>query len=305
MWKIILIILALLVIGLAALCAYLARYAVHGVRYTPEETLEFEKGRKGLRVNEAADLPWEPFDVTSFDGYLLHGMICRHPEPTNRVMIITHGYTINRNASLKYVPLFRDLGYTCIIYDDRGHGLNAPQICTYSLKESRDLMAVIRKAVAEFGEDIFLGLHGESLGAATQIRALRYHPPVKFVANDCGFAEIIPVMQGGLRGMHLPAFMVYGASAASRLIYGYAFTKARPIDSLKGNRVPICFIHGAADDFITPDHSERMKAATAGYSELHLFPGAAHAMSIESDPARYTKVVTDFVRRIEAEQESE
>lgn len=304
MVKIVLIAVVILGIALAALSIYLASYAVHGARYTPEDTLEHFKAIDGLRAGEASELPWEPFDTKSFDGYLLHGLICRQPEPTKKVMIFTHGYTMNRNASLKYVPLFRDLGYHCIIYDDRGHGLNEPEICTYSLTESRDLMAVIRKAVGEFGDDIFLGLHGESLGAATQIRALRYHPPVKFVVNDCGFAEIIPVMQGGLRGMHLPGFAVYLASAASRLIYGYAFTKARPIDSLKGNRIPICFIHGAADDFITPDHSERMREATEGYSELHLFPGAPHAESLQSNPEEYARVVQAFVRKIEAEEEA-
>ena len=302
MGKIIAIIIILLLLVVAGLSAYLASYAVHGARYTLEETLDYERKRKGLRVSEAEGYSWEPFEVKSFDGYVLHGQIAMHPEPTDKFMIITHRYTLNRNGSLKYVPLFRDLGYNCVIYDDRGHGVNEPHVCTYSLKEGRDLMAVIRELNRRFGDEIYLGLHGESLGSATQIRALMYHPDVKFVVNDCGFAEIIPVMQGGLRGMHLPGFMVYLASLASRVMYGYAFTKARPIDALPGNTIPICFIHGAADDFITPDHSERMKEATAGYAELHLIPGAGHAMALETDPEKYVEIVNEFVKKMETMQ---
>lgn len=299
MGKIIIIIILILLAALIAGSMYLAGFAVHGPRYSLKESLDFDLARENLRVREAADLPWEPYDIKSFDGYVLHGQICLQTEPSEKFMIFTHGYTVNRSASMKYVCMFRDLGYNCIIYDDRGHGENEPRICTYSLTESRDLMAVIRQTVNRFGDEIILGLHGESLGAATSVRALRYHPPVKFVVSDCGFAEIVPVMQGGLRNMHIPGVMVYPSSLAARVMYGYSFTKARPIDSLPKNQIPVCFIHGAADDFITPDHAERMHAATAGYSELHLFPGAAHAESIVSAPDQYAEVVERFVRQAE------
>ena len=65
------------------------------------------------------------------------------------------------------------------------------------------------------------------------------------------------------------------------------------------NEIPICFIHGEADDFIKPFNSVDMWKKTKGYAELHLFPGAAHARSLYTDPVKYRKIVTEFVRRIE------
>ena len=300
MIRIILIVLAVVLLGLVCLSAYLASYAVHGARYTLEETWKQQMALKELEVDSLENYPFEPYEITSYDGYQLNAQLYRLPEESRKYVIITHGYTVNRYASLRYVVLFMKLGYNCVIYDDRGHGENKPHICTYSLKESKDLMEVIRDTYRRYGDDIFLGLHGESLGCATQTRALENHPPVKFLVDDCGFAEIMPILQEGLRRMHLPAVCAYPASAACRLMYGYAFTEARPIDSLPGNTIPICFIHGAADDFITPDHSERMQKATKGYSELHLFPGAAHAMSLQSNPKMYHDVVEAFVRKAEA-----
>jgi fermentation-respiration switch protein FrsA (DUF1100 family) len=68
-----------------------------------------------------------------------------------------------------------------------------------------------------------------------------------------------------------------------------------PIDSLKGNTIPILFIHGADDRFVPPEHSERMKEATGGYAEIHLVPGAEHAMSILTAPKAYREYVANFL----------
>ena len=69
----------------------------------------------------------------------------------------------------------------------------------------------------------------------------------------------------------------------------------RPIESLKENTIPILFIHGADDHFVPPEHSERMKEATKGYAEIHLVPGAEHAMSILTDPKGYRQYVASFL----------
>ena len=202
---------------------------------------------------------------------------------------------------MKYLHLFRRLGYNCIIYDDRGHGENIRTKCTLGLYESEDLIAVIADTYNRYGKSIYLGLHGESMGSALQITALKYHPDVKFIVNDCGFADLMGVLRHKVKlNFGLPEWVIYPASVMSRILYGYAFTAVRPIDSLADNRdVPICFVHGLADNFITPDHSERMKAATKGYAELHLFPGADHAQCLQSDPERYFRMLSDFLAKVE------
>ena len=76
--------------------------------------------------------------------------------------------------------------------------------------------------------------------------------------------------------------------------------KTSPKDALVGNEVPICFIHGEADTFILPENSQVNKAATAGYSELHLVPNAAHAQSREVlGKAEYRGIIGDFLNNID------
>ncbi len=292
---VILVILALLFI----LSWMLASYAVHGARYTPEETWKDQCGQNP-EVKDLAGVQTVSYEIRDEEGYTLHAVYYPNDTASKKFLIMVHGYTLNRNGELKYMPMYRRLGYNCIVYDHRGHGLNRPVPCTFGIKESRDLMAVIRDTYERYGSDIYLGLTGESLGAATEITALKYHPQVHFIVNDCGFADLIPVEKDGLKGMHLPPFLVYPADLACRIVYHFAFTAARPIDSLKDNKIPICFIHGDADTFINCDHSVRMSRATAGYQELHLVPGAAHAKSINTDPAKYEEIVDRFVRGVES-----
>ena len=112
------------------------------------------------------------------------------------------------------------------------------------------------------------------------------------------FADIVNVMKGALKARHFPAFMVYPASVCARFMYGYSFTKMRPIDSLKDNKVPILFIHGADDTYILPENSERMSRETKGYCEIHLIPGAEHAASILTAPEDYRKYVEGFLKEV-------
>lgn len=43
---------------------------------------------------------------------------------------------------------------------------------------------------------------------------------------------------------------------------------------------------------------ERMSQAMQGYSELHLIPGADHAMSVLSAPIKYRELVREFLEQI-------
>lgn len=139
------------------------------------------------------------------------------------------------------------------------------------------------------------GIHGESLGAATSIAVLEEKPPVDFVVADCGFSEIVPVLKSKAAAMHAPGFLIGLASVCAGIRFGYSFSRMRPIDSLRENTVPVLFIHGADDHVIPPEHSKRMKEATKGYAEMHLVPGADHAMSVLTDPKAYLEYIASFL----------
>lgn len=264
-------------------------------------TLEYELGllkKYDFMQGESLEIENE-HTLETYDGHKLWvGFVPGNPE-SKRYVILSHGYTSTRYGMYKYAVLWRKLGYNCVIYDNRGHGVNKPATITFGIRESRDLMAVIEDTYERYGRDIRIGLHGESMGAGLQLMALSYQPKVDFIVNDCGYSEILPVIRWKVKkGFGLPGCLADWASPYCKLVFGYRFEDVRPIDRLKENEIPICFVHGTSDTFTAHWHSEKMYEANKGYKELHLYEGVDHAECIVNAPVRYFEMMKAFVEKV-------
>lgn len=290
--KIATIALALLTAGSAYSAYAMAGNIMQGSRQTLEEAIAWQAEHYDISFFDA--LEKEEYTVDGFDSYQLHVLLCKNPKAGNKYVILSHGHGDNRYGDLKYMRIYLDLGYHCIIYDLRGHGLNAPAFCTYGILEGKDLAALVQDTRQRYGSDIVLGLHGESLGAATTISALQYRPDVDFAVADCPFADISGVLRNGMKSAHIPGFVLDAVDHAAKVRYGYALSEMRPIDALSGNQVPILFIHGAEDTFISPENSRRL-AQAAGGAPVRIVPGAGHAESVLTDPQLYRSYLEEFL----------
>ncbi|MCR5509221.1 MAG: alpha/beta hydrolase [Lachnospiraceae bacterium] len=280
----------------AVVCVGLAHYAMHVTPQTFKQALAWQKDHYDISFYDS--LEKTGYTVEGYHGYKLPVQLMKNPLPADRYVIISHGHTDNHYGMLKYAKIYLDLGFNVLTYDLRAHGENKKTVCTFGILESRDLELVIKDTRKRYPDLKVLGLHGESLGGATTITVLKYAPEVDFAVDDCGFAEIISIMRQGLKSLHIPSFMVYPASVFAHLMYGYPFTKMRPIDALKDNKIPVLFIHGSDDTYIPASHGERMSRATKGYSEFHAVPGAGHAASVLTAPDDYRKYVEDFLKKL-------
>ena len=237
----------------------------------------------------------EPFEVTLRDGYVLHGDI--YPLDPEKVVIISHGHGDNKYTGIRFLQVFRHLGYSTVIYDLRGHGHNAPYVCTMGLTESKDLMEVLDKVKKRFPGAV-IGLHGLSMGCATTVMSLKYKPDVKFVIADCGYGILMKLCEDVLRSIKQPVRMFYAVNWMNRLRYGYSAARVNPIDSLVDNEIPICFIHGTDDELISYHQSEWMYELNKGsQKELHLIPDTGHALAWNHDPKEYERIIREFLEK--------
>ena len=291
--KLLIIIAAVVPVLVFALMLWLASFVMTGKRQTLDEAMQWQSEHYDTSFYEK--LEKTNYTVKSFDGYELHVQFLKNPTPTDKYMIISHGYTDNRMGALKYVPMYLELGYNCIIYDLRGHGENESTFTTYSIREGEDISELVKDTRSRYSDISQLGLHGESLGAASTVASMKYRPDVDFAVADCGFSDIDNVLRGAYKYYHMPEFFVDMADLGARVRYGYSLKSMRPIDSLDDNEVPILFIHGAEDSFILPKNSENMAARTKGRSEIHFIEGAGHAESVIIDPENYKAYVKDFL----------
>ncbi len=294
--KILLIVALILLILAVAACFLMSSFAL-GIRaQSLEEARAWQEERYDLSWYDEGDV--EDYTIRSFDDYELHVEHIANPEKTGKYVIISHGYSDNRYGALKYGKMYLDLGFDLIVYDLRGHGLNEPTICTYTIRESRDLLALTEDTRKRYDDIEMLGLHGESLGAATTLASLRYKPQVDFAVSDCAFSEIKAVLKDGLKSMKLPGSLVDLASFSAKLRYGYDMDEMSPLEGLKDNQIPVLFIHGDSDQLIGPYHMERLMEENGGYEESCLIQGADHAVSVFTDPDTYYSCVKNFIENL-------
>jgi len=297
MMKTLLIFISIILILVLVISYFLARFVNEPKSASMDKQAAYEKACDFWRDYD--NYKTTEYEIESFDGYKLHTVFVEADEPSDYYCIISHGYTSSRYGAFKYLHMYHEFGFNCIIYDDRNHGFNAKTFTTMGLKESKDLIAQIDDCYNRYGKNIVLGLQGESMGTALTITALGCKPDVKFVVADCGYCDLLSLLKYQTsKKFHLPSWMVYPASLMSRIFYGYFFSQVSPIKSLYDNEVPICFMHGASDSLIPPHHSANMYFATAGYKKMHVFDYSDHAVSIRDHEDEYWYFVNQFLTEV-------
>ena len=118
--------------------------AVHPQHFTEEEVRASEAEKGFSHAQELYDHIWsrEPFEL-ELDEVTISGEIIRNPVDSRKAVIIAHGHTVNRIASLKYAELFYKAGFHVVIYDQRSFGRSSGKNCTLDQNESQDLAKLI------------------------------------------------------------------------------------------------------------------------------------------------------------------
>lgn len=242
----------------------------------------------------------QELDLASWDGYVLHGTYLPASQPSNKLVIITHGHTYNRLGGIKYAGILHEYGYDCYIYDLRHHGANKRCECSMGYLEAKDIASLYEWFRAKRGEKAIIGLLGESLGAASSMVSLKYCTP-DFCIEDCGFADLLELMSYQIHHTaQFPSFILLFGYAYVKLRYGFRWKTSNAIDSVRFYEKPMLFIHGEADSYVLCQNAyDLYDAKTLGYRQIEIFPEAEHAQSLISDPKRYAEALKGFLQRIE------
>lgn len=293
---IVMVCLFILIVAVLFFTHHAAKYMAYpeGNTLAEEEAWEKEHGLWGDYDNyEKVE-----YIVKGYQDYGLHIELVKNPIESTKYVIISHGFRSNRYGAVKYLDAYIHLGYNCILYDMRGHGENEKTVVSLGQFESEDLEKLVKDSYSRYGDDIELGLHGESMGAATSLSLLAKNPEVDFVVADCGFSNLYDLIYTGYRKEHL-GILVPFINWNTKVFFGYDMKKSSPKDAVKENRIPICFIHGSEDLFILPENSLINQKSDKGSSELHFVPGAGHAESREVlGEEGYRKIIEEFLKNL-------
>lgn len=295
----------LIVLG-SFLMVLIGLYLIGKLLLSPKK-VPYEKTFKlGIQKGEIDDqvfhaMKKEELYIPSYYGYKLHGMLFP-VENSKKVMIIAHGIKWSLFGSFKYVEMFQKRGFNVLLCDHRFHGLSGGKYTSYGYFEKDDLKAWIDYFSTKMGEGVFIGLLGESLGAASALEASKRDQRVKFCIADCAFSDFPSLLRLRLKlDFKLRLYPIIDlVSFIIKLRHGWSFPEVSPIKGLEKTKTPILFIHGKEDGFIPLQMTLDMFKRKMGNKKLYLVPRAGHAEAFNIDPKGYEKKVIDFIKEIES-----
>ncbi|MET0787583.1 MAG: alpha/beta fold hydrolase, partial [Paenisporosarcina sp.] len=223
--------------------------------------------------------------IDSPNGYPIKAIFLE-PLETNNFVVICHGVTENKINSVKYARLFERLGFNSVVYDHRRHGDSGGKTTSFGYYEKMDLQAIV-KAVHDYaGDEAIIGIHGESMGAATTILyAGTVEDHAHFYIADCAFSDFTDQLLY-LMKKETPLRTRYAIKLADiflRVRDGYSMRLVSPREAVKHIEKPILFIHSLPDDFILPDMTKELYELKNGPKQLKLFENGAHAQSFNQN----------------------
>lgn len=283
---------------LTSLGVYISNKVMFLKKKNDDEIFTREKEAGHLVPDEYDALPKRDVTIPSSLGYPLKAVLIE-PNDTNRYIIITHGVTQSKMNSVKYMNLFLSRGFNAVIYDHRRHGESGGNTTSYGYYEKFDLKSVVDWLREEKGQDLLLGIHGESMGAATLLLyAGILEDGADFYIADCPFSDFSEQLAYRIKEevkLLPPKLLLPVADLFVRIRDKYSLSEVSPIAVIENINNPILFIHSRKDDFILPSMTEALFEQKKGPKKLFMAENGLHAQSYSENREQYEKVLDEFL----------
>ena len=314
---------SLIILFVLASCAgmYFVNYALKRQTFDPDKTsLGKTGGQKGDEVylpgNEdnpdaqpyitiskqgqewADSVPSERWETVSDDGLRLVAKFFP-VQDSHKYVILAHGYTSQKEAMYGYGFYFAQWGYNVLAVDHRSHGESEGKYIGMGWLESRDCLKWI-SMIVDRDPDAAITMLGVSMGGATVMMTSGLDLPanVKCLVEDCGYSSVWTEFSNEFKAVFkLPTWPLMNiADRAAKRIAGYSLKEASSTDRLANAKVPMLFIHGTADTFVSYSMLDENIAAIGDTPhEVLRVEGAGHGMSLYKDEDLYISTLKAFL----------
>lgn len=201
-------------------------------------------------------------------------------------VIYLHGNSSSRIEALAQLSIVLSLGCSFLAFDTSGSGMSDGEYVSLGYYEREDLGLVISH-LREEGRTTTIALWGRSMGAATSLLHGERDPSIAGMILDSPFSDLRElaedmVEKGRKQGMFAPGLLV---SLVLRWIRQSVQKKAAfdindisPIKHADKCFIPVLFVAGKDDDFIDPNHSQKIHDVYAGDKNIILVEGGHNSI---------------------------
>jgi pimeloyl-ACP methyl ester carboxylesterase len=256
------------------------------------------------------DLPFAEVLFPSRDGLTLHGWLIPAPavnafsledqdwaSGSKGTIVLCHGRFGSKDPDLKYVPWLRDAGYSCFLFDFRGHGRSDGKYTSFGYHERKDLVGALDFLRSKKISTV--GVMGFSLGGAVAISTAAQHSEIAAVVADGAFVELRGALVRGAKERGVPLWLL--RSLGSSILWlagrrvGADLEESEPLRWV-GDIAPraLLVIHGEDDPYVSVEDARRLYERAGEPKELWIAAGAGHRRVDEIYLHEYSQRVVGF-----------
>lgn len=274
-------------------------------RQTNNQCLETQEKAGALCRQRLANLTRKRVEIESNDGLRLRGWLLPGKQPVNRVIILVHGYTATASWMLHLALPFLTRGWTVLLVDQRAHGASEGKYSSYGYHEKHDLHRWVNWIVQQYGEQVTIGLLGQSMGGGTVLEYAALNQRVSFIVADCAYSDLQQLIKHQIGNLHhlpvRPLLQLLDRRLSKRV--GFRMRDVSPLHAIRGQAdLPVMFIHGELDNFVPTEMSVEMHEQKQGPKKLLIIPSAGHARAHIIDPVTYERELFSFIGQVLGEQ---
>lgn len=216
-------------------------------------------------------------------------------------MILVHGYSANYHIHMPFTRLFLNEGLNVLLVDQRAHGGSEGEYTTYGYYEKNDIDRWIKYLEDKNGKDLYIGLHGQSLGGATVLMCGVNNDKVKFIIDDCGFSNGKEEIKHEFdKQRYIPFKPVYWLLRKKiKHRCNFDMDEVNPLKEIEKSNKPILFIHGKEDKLVPYTMAEDMYNKRGNKEDLlYLVEDAGHMECYGANREKYEEVVRKFISKV-------
>jgi len=287
-------------IWLAAAVAVLAAAWLAGSWYGTVVLFHPPKRLKLEIFPEKFGFPYERVEFSAQDGLRLRGWLVPAAVPTERTLMLCHGWGDNKGDMLQRGDFLR-ARFNLFLFDFRYHGDSEGERTSLCACESWDIAAAydcLKSKRPEWTRR--LGVFGYSMGSGPGTWLCAQRPEIKALVVEAPFSSFNGVLyQWANNAYHLPYYpMVWGILLVCRWRLGMDAEPLSPIHQIdKIHPRPLFIISGERDDLMLPETVRLVFDEAKEPKELWIVPEAGHGKCRERAGAEYERRIIEFFER--------
>lgn len=219
---------------------------------------------------------------------------------SNKVVIILHGISANKEQSVEKAIDLAENGYNSVIFDLRGHGKSGGDYCTYGYKEKYDIVSIIDLIKEKYGSEMKFCVWGPSLGGAIALQAMEIDKRIICGIIESTFADLREIIFDYARNMYniRNTYLIEHSLRKAESIAGFFADSVKPENSARNIFAPVMLIHGDNDNRISIHYSERIfNKLGSTNKEFYVVRNAGHLNVREIGGKEYSNRILNFLKR--------